>query len=55
MSLDPAPAYFMWLTWRDDQIAFIRDYRYDRYVVRDAELILARPATTPATRPRAYD
>lgn len=35
---DPAPAYFMWLKWRDGRIVFIRDYRYDRYVMRDAEL-----------------
>jgi RNA polymerase sigma factor (sigma-70 family) len=35
------PGYFMWLAWRDDKIVFIRDYRYDRYVIREAELILA--------------
>ncbi len=29
------PAYFMLLTWRDSQVAFIRDYRYARYVMRD--------------------
>ncbi|GFE84160.1 DNA-directed RNA polymerase sigma-70 factor [Steroidobacter agaridevorans] len=34
----PSPAYFMWLKWRDGRIVFIRDYRYDRYVMRDAEL-----------------
>jgi RNA polymerase sigma factor (sigma-70 family) len=38
---DATPAYFMWLEWRDDRIAFIRDYRYDRYVVREAEITLA--------------
>jgi len=45
-SADPAaPGYFMWLEWRSDRIVFIRDYRYDRYVMRDAELVLAeRPA-----------
>ncbi len=37
---DPAPSYFMWLEWRDGRIVFIRDYRYDRYVIRDAELVL---------------
>jgi RNA polymerase sigma-70 factor (ECF subfamily) len=31
----------MWLEWRDDRIAFIRDYRYDRYVMQDAGLVLA--------------
>lgn len=45
-SADPAaPGYFMWLEWRSDRIVFIRDYRYDRYVMRDAELVLTeRPA-----------
>jgi RNA polymerase sigma-70 factor, ECF subfamily len=31
----------MWLEWRGDQITFIRDYRYVRYVTADAELTLA--------------
>ncbi len=35
------PNYLMWLEWRGDQISFIRDYRYVRYVVDDAELTLA--------------
>lgn len=35
------PSYLMWLEWRDGQISFIRDYKYVRYVVVDAELILA--------------
>ena len=38
---DPKPSYIMWLEWRDDRISFIRDYRYARYVVADAELALA--------------
>ena len=38
---DPKPGYFMWLEWRDDRIVFIRDYRYDRYVAQDAELVVA--------------
>jgi hypothetical protein len=38
---DPAPAYFMWLEWRNDRIVFIRDYRYDRYVIHDAELVIS--------------
>jgi RNA polymerase sigma-70 factor, ECF subfamily len=38
---DPKPAYVMWLEWRDGRISFIRDYRYARYVVADAELALA--------------
>jgi RNA polymerase sigma factor (sigma-70 family) len=38
---DAKPSYFMWLEWRGDRISFIRDYRYARYVVNDASLILA--------------
>jgi RNA polymerase sigma-70 factor (ECF subfamily) len=44
---DPKPAYMMWLEWRDGRISFIRDYRYARYVVADAELALA-PDVEPA-------
>jgi RNA polymerase sigma-70 factor, ECF subfamily len=35
------PTYFMWLEWRRDRISFIRDYRYARYIVDDAQLMLA--------------
>jgi RNA polymerase sigma factor (sigma-70 family) len=35
------PSYFMWLEWRDGRISFIRDYRYARYIVDGAELVLA--------------
>jgi RNA polymerase sigma factor (sigma-70 family) len=38
---DPKPSYMMWLEWRDGRISFIRDYRYARYVIVDAELALA--------------
>ena len=38
---DPKPSYMMWLEWRDGRISFIRDYRYIRYAVADAELALA--------------
>ena len=38
---DPTPSYMMWLEWRDGRISLIRDYRYVRYVVADAELALA--------------
>jgi RNA polymerase sigma factor (sigma-70 family) len=41
---DPKPSYVMWLEWRDGRISFIRDYRYARYVVADAELKLAPDA-----------
>jgi RNA polymerase sigma-70 factor, ECF subfamily len=37
----PEPSYFMWLDWRDGRISFIRDYRYARYILDDAELMLA--------------
>jgi RNA polymerase sigma-70 factor, ECF subfamily len=40
------PSYFMWLEWTDGRIGFIHDYRYVRYVVDDAELVLA-PDTAP--------
>jgi RNA polymerase sigma factor (sigma-70 family) len=35
------PSYLMWLEWIDGRISFIRDYRHVRYVVDDAELVLA--------------
>jgi RNA polymerase sigma-70 factor (ECF subfamily) len=35
------PSYFMWLEWKDGRISFIRDYRYSRYIVDDAKLMLA--------------
>jgi RNA polymerase sigma factor (sigma-70 family) len=35
------PSYIMWLDWRDGRISFIRDYRYVRYAIADAELVLA--------------
>jgi RNA polymerase sigma factor (sigma-70 family) len=42
---DPKPSYIMWLEWHDGRISFIRDYRYVRYVVADAELALAADAS----------
>jgi RNA polymerase sigma factor (sigma-70 family) len=44
------PSYLMWLEWKDGRISFIRDYRYVRYVVDDAELVLA-PDASPPDRP----
>jgi len=41
------PSYFMWLEWTDGRISFIHDYRYVRYVVDDAELVLAPDAAPP--------
>ena len=38
------PNYIMWLEWREGKISFIRDYRYARYIVADAELALAPDA-----------
>lgn len=35
---DPEPGYVMYLEWRNDKIALIRDFRYVRYVIADAEL-----------------
>jgi RNA polymerase sigma factor (sigma-70 family) len=45
---DPKPSYIMWLEWRDGRISFIRDYKYVRYVVDDAELVLAPDTASPA-------
>jgi RNA polymerase sigma-70 factor (ECF subfamily) len=45
---DPKPSYIMWLEWREGKISFIRDYRYVRYVVTDAELALAPDAERKA-------
>jgi hypothetical protein len=41
------PSYLMWLEWTDGRISFIRDYRYVRYVVDDAELVLAPDVAPP--------
>jgi RNA polymerase sigma factor (sigma-70 family) len=38
------PSYLMWLKWAEGRISFIRDYRYVRYVIDDAELVLAAEA-----------
>ena len=35
------PSYLMWLEWTDGRMSFIRDYKYVRYVIDDAELVLA--------------
>jgi RNA polymerase sigma factor (sigma-70 family) len=40
------PSYLMWLEWTDGRISFIRDYKYVRYVIDDAELVMA-PDTAP--------
>lgn len=34
----PQPAYFILLTWKDSQVSYIRDYRFARYVMRDAQI-----------------
>jgi RNA polymerase sigma factor (sigma-70 family) len=41
------PSYLMWLEWRDGRISFIRDYKYVRYVIDDAELVLAADHVAP--------
>ena len=41
------PSYLMWLEWTGGRISFIRDYRYVRYVVNDAEVVLALDAAPP--------
>jgi RNA polymerase sigma-70 factor, ECF subfamily len=37
-AVSPQPAYFMLIKWDDTQVSLIRDYRYARYVLRDAEI-----------------
>jgi RNA polymerase sigma factor (sigma-70 family) len=44
---DVKPSYLMWLEWTADRISFIRDYRHVRYVINDADLVLA-PHAGPA-------
>lgn len=34
----PTPTYFMLLTWEGEKLTHIRDYRYVRYVIRDADI-----------------
>jgi RNA polymerase sigma-70 factor (ECF subfamily) len=46
---DAAPGYFTWLQWEKDRIVFIRDYRYDRYVMPDAQVVLV-DSPTPSSR-----
>jgi RNA polymerase sigma-70 factor (ECF subfamily) len=41
------PSYLMWLEWTDGRISFIRDYKYVRYVIDDAELVLAPDTARP--------
>jgi RNA polymerase sigma-70 factor, ECF subfamily len=40
---DAKPSYMMWLEWVDGRIKFIRDYRYVRYVLAEAEIALTLP------------
>ena len=47
------PSYLMWLEWTDGRISFIRDYKYVRYVIEDAELVLA-PDVTPRGKGTAH-
>ena len=47
------PSYLMWLEWTDGRISFIRDYKYVRYVIDDAELVLA-PDVTPQGKGTAH-
>jgi len=45
------PSYFMWLEWQDGMISFIRDYKYVRYVIDDAELMLVPDAPSSGLGP----
>lgn len=46
----PKPSYIMWLEWSGEKISFIRDYKYVRYVIDDAELVLALDTTFSGDR-----
>jgi hypothetical protein len=46
------PGYLMWLEWTDGRISFIRDYKYVRHVIDDAELVIA-PDTAPSGKASA--
>jgi len=50
---DARPSYMMWLEWVDGRITFIRDYRYVRYVVAEAEWALAS-SVPPADEAAAH-
>ena len=41
------PSYLMWLEWTAGRISFIRDYKYVRYVIDDAELVFASDTAPP--------
>jgi hypothetical protein len=49
------PSYLMWLSWTNDRISFIRDYRYVRYIMDAASLVFdggdARPASSVRSAP----
>jgi RNA polymerase sigma-70 factor (ECF subfamily) len=45
--LDTKPIYFMWLEWRGNEITFIHDYKYVRYVMADAELTFSPNPAEP--------
>jgi hypothetical protein len=34
------PAYFVLLEWEGERVSGIRDYRYARHIIRDAETIV---------------
>ena len=45
------PSYLMWLEWTDGRISFIRDYKYVRYVIDNAEFVRRRTPRLQARRP----
>jgi hypothetical protein len=45
------PSYLMWVEWTDGRISFTRDYKYVRYIIDDAELILAPDTGPPGEAP----
>jgi len=44
------PAYFIFIEWSGERVAFIRDYRYVDYVAREAQMEIAPPEPALAGR-----
>ncbi|HEY4180909.1 MAG TPA: sigma-70 family RNA polymerase sigma factor [Kofleriaceae bacterium] len=52
-SSDERPSYFIELTFENELVTMIRDYRYVPYIAHDAELVLAMPDEVRLRRPHS--
>jgi RNA polymerase sigma-70 factor (ECF subfamily) len=51
---DPQPAYFVQLTFSNERVATIRDFRYVPYIAREANIeLISQPEST--TRKETYE